>query len=74
MHRHYNRINPSTVLIFNMSSPITIGLGLLGAGLGGRVIWQMMRNGARAGGQQWAKGGFQGKMDRGEAMSVLGLK
>lgn len=81
-HPYHNRLHlPSSTLQsrchpfieLNMSSPITIGLGLLGAGLGGRVLWQMMRGGARAG-EQWAKGGFQGKMDRGEAMKVLGLK
>ncbi|KAH8084615.1 putative chaperone [Filobasidium floriforme] len=57
-----------------MSTPITIGLGILGAGLGGRVLWQAFRGGAAAGASKFAKGGFQGKMDKSEAMQVLGLK
>lgn len=57
-----------------MATPLTLGLGLLGAGLGGRVLWQAYRGGARAGADKWIKGGFQGKMDKGEAMKVLGLK
>ncbi|KAJ9116197.1 hypothetical protein QFC20_000877 [Naganishia adeliensis] len=57
-----------------MSSAITVGLGLLGAGLGGRVLWQAYRGGARAGADKWARGGFQAKMDRSEAMKILGVK
>ena len=57
-----------------MSTPITIGLGILGAGLGGRVIWQALRGGAVAGASTFARGGFQGKMDKSEAMQVLGIK
>jgi DnaJ family protein C protein 19 len=57
-----------------MSSAITLGLGLLGAGLGGRVLWQAYRGGARAGADKWARGGFQVKMDRSEAMKILGVK
>lgn len=57
-----------------MSTPLTIGLGILGAGLGGRVIWHALRGGAVAGANSFAKGGFQAKMDKSEAMSVLGIK
>jgi DnaJ family protein C protein 19 len=57
-----------------MSTPITIGLGILGAGLGGRVLWQALRGGASVGAANFAVGGFQGKMDKGEAMKVLGIK
>jgi DnaJ family protein C protein 19 len=57
-----------------MSTPITIGLGILGAGLGGRVIWQALRGGAKLGAANFAVGGFQGKMDKSEAMKVLGIK
>lgn len=60
--------------ITQMSSAITLGLGLLGAGLGGRVLWQAYRGGARAGADKWARGGFQVKMDRSEAMKILGVK
>jgi len=57
-----------------MSTPITIGLGILGAGLGGRVLWQALRGGASVGAANFAVGGFQGKMDKSEAMKVLGIK
>lgn len=57
-----------------MATPITIGLSLLGGGLAGRVVWQMMRGGASGAAGKWAAGGFQPKMDKGEAMKVLGIK
>jgi hypothetical protein len=60
--------------VTRMSSAITVGLGLLGAGLGGRVLWQAYRGGARAGADKWVKGGFQAKMDKNEAMKILGVK
>lgn len=53
-----------------MSTPILIGLGAIGAAVIGR---QLMRSGARAG-AELAKGGFKAKMDRAEAMDILGLK
>ncbi|GFZ43998.1 Mitochondrial import inner membrane translocase subunit tim14 [Saitozyma sp. JCM 24511] len=56
-----------------MASALTVGLGLLGAGLAGRVAFQMMRAG-RGGAEQWVKGGFKAKMDKAEAMAVLGLR
>ncbi|KAJ9110065.1 hypothetical protein QFC19_001735 [Naganishia cerealis] len=57
-----------------MASALTVGLGLLGAGLGGRVLYQAYRGGARAGADKWVKGGFQAKMDKSEAMKILGIK
>ncbi|RSH87426.1 mitochondrial import inner membrane translocase subunit TIM14 [Saitozyma podzolica] len=56
-----------------MASALTVGLGLLGAGLAGRVAFQMMRA-SRGGAEQWVKGGFKAKMDKAEAMAVLGLR
>lgn len=55
-------------------STIALGLGLLGAGLGSRVAWQMWRARGAGAAEQWVKGGFQSKMDRSEAMKILGLK
>jgi DnaJ family protein C protein 19 len=52
---------------------MTLGLGLLGAGLAGRVAFQLLRAG-RGGAEQWVKGGFKAKMDKTEAMAVLGLR
>lgn len=38
------------------------------------MIWHALRGGAVAGANSFAKGGFQAKMDKSEAMSVLGIK
>lgn len=56
-----------------MASALTIGLGLLGAGLGGRALMQLMRAGGK-GGEAFLKGGFKGKMDKVEAMQILGVR
>lgn len=56
-----------------MASALSLGLGLLGAGLAGRVAYQFMRVG-KSGAEQFVKGGFKGKMDRGEAIQILGLR
>jgi len=53
-----------------MTTPLLIGLGAIGAAVIGR---QLMRSGARAG-VELAKGGFKAKMDRAEAIDILGLK
>jgi len=58
-----------------MATPLIVGVGALAAALAGRHV---IRNGFRIGGkvaqEQWAKGGFRSKMDRREAIAVLGLK
>lgn len=54
-----------------MATPLLIGLGALGAAIAGR---QLLRQGARKGAQEFAKGGFKSKMDRAEAFEILGLK
>lgn len=55
-----------------MASPIVLGLSLLGAGLAGRVGYQMLR--AAQNGDKFLKGGFQAKMNKAEAMQILGLR
>ncbi|WRT66320.1 uncharacterized protein IL334_003275 [Kwoniella shivajii] len=56
-----------------MASLTVVGLSILGAGLAGRVGYQMFR--ASAGGaDKFLKGGFKGKMDKAEALQVLGLR
>jgi len=54
-----------------MASPLIFGLGAIGAALAGRMI---LRQRAAATAEQWIKGGFQQKMDRKEALQILGLK
>ncbi len=53
-----------------MATPFLVGLGTIGAALVGR---HLLRNGARAG-EKWVQGGFKAKMDRKEAIAILGLK
>ena len=53
-----------------MATAVTIGLGALAAGLAGRHFLRASRKGA----EEWVKGGFRAKMDRREAIQILGLK
>lgn len=52
---------------------LSLGLGILGAGLAGRVAYQLFRA-SKGGAEQFVKGGFKAKMDKAEALAVLGLR
>lgn len=54
-----------------MATPLLIGFGALAAALGGR---HLLRQRATQTAEQWIKGGFQQRMDRREAIQILGLK
>lgn len=58
-----------------MATPIILGVGAIAAAVTGR---HLIRTGViRIGGsnaEQWVKGGFRQKMDRAEAIAILGLK
>jgi DnaJ family protein C protein 19 len=57
-----------------MATPVILGVGAIAAALTGR---HLIRKGLFAGkgsAEQWAKGGFKAKMDRKEAIAILGLK
>ncbi len=54
-----------------MATPFLVGIGAIAAGLAGRHI---LRRRAMGAADQWVKGGFKNKMDRKEALAVLGLK
>ncbi|KAG8829152.1 mitochondrial import inner membrane translocase subunit TIM14 [Serendipita sp. 399] len=58
-----------------MATPLLIGVGAVTAAVAAR---HLMRNGAlgfgKKVGQELAKGGFKSKMDRAEAIEILGLK
>jgi hypothetical protein len=57
-----------------MATPILVGVGAIAAAVIGR---QLLRSGAIGAGraaEQWATGGFKAKMDRKEALAILGLK
>lgn len=53
-----------------MATPLLVGIGALAAAFAGR---QFMRRSAGAA-EQWVKGGFKAKMDRKEAIAILGLR
>jgi hypothetical protein len=54
-----------------MATPLLIGIGALAAAVGGR---HLLRQRAGRLAEQWVRGGFQAKMDRREAILILGLK
>ena len=54
-----------------MATPIVLGIGAIAAGLAGR---HFLRHRAMGAADQWVKGGFKAKMDRKEALAILGLK
>jgi DnaJ homolog subfamily C member 19 len=57
-----------------MATPLIVGIGAITAAVAARHV---MRNGVGFGkkaAQELVKGGFKAKMDRGEAVEILGLK
>lgn len=57
-----------------MSTPVFIGVGAIAAALAGRTLIRRGIIGGRGAAEQWVKGGFKAKMDRKEAIAILGLK
>ena len=55
----------------SMATPFLVGIGAIGAALAGR---HLLRAGASRGAKEFVKGGFKTKMDRKEAIEILGLK
>jgi len=64
----------SARLPITMATPVIIGIGALAAAIAGRQLLKRGLLGGRGAAEQWAKGGFKAKMDRNEAISILGLK
>ncbi|KAF8656230.1 hypothetical protein AX16_002666 [Volvariella volvacea WC 439] len=56
-----------------MATPIAIGIGAIAAAVVGRQLVRRGVFGAKNAADQWAKGGFKAKMDRKEAIAILGL-
>jgi hypothetical protein len=72
--RFGNNLRFFLVFVTSMATPIIIGLGAVAAALTGR---HLMRKGLFVGkgaAEQWVKGGFRAKIDRKEAIAILGLK
>ncbi|CAE6515565.1 unnamed protein product [Rhizoctonia solani] len=57
-----------------MSTPVLVGLGAIGAALIGRQLIKSGVIGGKRAADEWVKGGFKAKMDRKEALDILGLK
>ncbi|KAL0954939.1 hypothetical protein HGRIS_003872 [Hohenbuehelia grisea] len=57
-----------------MATPVIVGVGAIAAALAGRHLIRRGGLFGKAAVEEWAKGGFKAKMDRKEAISILGLK
>ncbi|PFH52932.1 hypothetical protein AMATHDRAFT_102435, partial [Amanita thiersii Skay4041] len=57
-----------------MSTPVIIGVGALATALAGRALYRRGVFAGKGAVDQWVKGGFKAKMDRKEAIAILGLK
>lgn len=57
-----------------MSTPVLIGIGAIAAALAGRTLVRRGIIGGAGAAEQWVRGGFRAKMDRKEAIAILGLK
>ncbi|KAJ3846790.1 hypothetical protein EV368DRAFT_52247 [Lentinula lateritia] len=55
----------------NSDTALIVGGGAVAALLAAQLL---RRRGGKGAAEQWVKGGFKAKMDRTEALSVLGLK
>ncbi|KAF8239687.1 hypothetical protein L208DRAFT_1236487 [Tricholoma matsutake] len=57
-----------------MATPVILGVSAIAAAILGRSIMQRGLLIGKGAAEQWAKGGFRAKMDRKEAIAILGLK
>jgi len=57
-----------------MATPVIIGLGAVAAALTGRHLIRRGLLSNKNAAEQWVKGGFKAKIDRKEAIAILGLK
>lgn len=54
-----------------MATPVILGVTAVAAAIAGRSFLQRA---AKKGAEEWVKGGFKARMDRKEAIAILGLK
>jgi DnaJ family protein C protein 19 len=57
-----------------MASPLIIGIGAVATALVGRQLFRAGYLGGKRAAEEFVKGGFRPKMDRREAIAILGLK
>jgi hypothetical protein len=70
----HSRLSPTHFHATNMATAVILGVGAVTAAILGRSI---MRHGVfigRGAAEEFVKGGFRAKMDRKEAVQILGLK
>lgn len=67
---HQNSFTKPTI----MATPIIFGVGAIATALVGRQLFRSGVIGGKKAAEEWAKGGFRAKMDRKEAIAILGLK
>ena len=65
---------PALLLVDTMATPFIFGVGAIAAALTGRHLVKRGLLGGKGAAEQWVKGGFKAKMDRSEAVEILGLK
>ena len=59
---------------FGMTTPFIIGIGAITAAVVGRSLMRRGLFAGRGAADVWVKGGFKAKMDRREAITILGLR
>lgn len=64
----------SSSLSTSMATPVILGVSVVAAAILGRSMMRRGILGGKAAADQWVKGGFKAKMDRKEAIEILGLK
>ena len=57
-----------------MATPIIVGVGAITAVLVGRQLFRSGIIGGKRAAEEWENGVFKAKMDRKEAVAILGLK
>lgn len=66
--------NLDSSLSTSMATPVILGVSVVAAAILGRSMLRRGMLGGKAAADQWVKGGFKAKMDRKEAIEILGLK
>jgi hypothetical protein len=60
--------------LYSMATPVILGVSAVAAAILGRSFVKRGLFAGKGAAEQWARGGFRAKMDRKEAIAILGLK
>ena len=69
-----NNLTVTESIDFGMATPFIIGIGAITAAIVGRSLVRRGLFAGRGAAEEWVKGGFKARMDRKEAIAILGLK